>query len=121
MLSAESLEFSPIDPKPVPIIEVKEERQRQQQRDVTIFDPRKHLCYIPPEHIIMMKDIGYEKNVGVSPVAVSQPFSLFTKDAVEIMRAEILNPVVMNSCRFQSNIAGCQLRGYASKYAQLAQ
>jgi len=76
------------------------------------FNPQKHLTFSPPEEIIHMTDIGYPADAGVSPVAVSQPFRLFSKEAVEQMRAEIFNPAVMENCGYRSNIAACQLRGY---------
>ncbi|KAI9701427.1 MAG: hypothetical protein M1820_006518 [Bogoriella megaspora] len=80
------------------------------------FDPDKHLSFSPPPEIWTMEDLGL-KGVGVSPVGVSQPFQLFSEEAVEHFRTEILNPEVMEKCRFQSNLAPCQLRGYSPKYA----
>lgn len=78
------------------------------------FDPNKHLIVRPGVETIKMADIGYS-SVGISPVAVSQPFQLFSTEAVEQMRAEILKPEVMEHCKYQSNLAACQLRGYAPK------
>jgi len=48
-------------------------------------------------------------------VAVSQPFKLFSDEAVQQMRSEILQPQVMENCGYQSNIAASQVRGYAPK------
>lgn len=79
------------------------------------FDPQRHLAYTPPSQIIMMKDIGYPEGTGVSPVAVSQPFQLFSKETIQQMRGEIFQPEVMERCSYSSNIAACQLRGYAPK------
>lgn len=79
------------------------------------FDPKKHLAFQAPSEIIMMKDIGYAEDTGISPVAVSQPFQLFSQEAIQQMREEILKPEVLESCKYQSNIAACQLRGYAAK------
>jgi len=62
-----------------------------------------------------MSDIGYPEDAGVSPIAVSQPFRLFSVEAIEQMRAEIFNPIVMEKCGFRSNLAACQLRGYCPK------
>lgn len=66
----------------------------------------------------MMKDIGYAEDTGISPVAVSQPFQLFSKDAVEQMRAEILSPHMPEAHAFRSNLAANQLRGYSPKNAE---
>lgn len=104
-------------PRPTfkPIIE---HAATQKQAQVSVeFDPNKHLAYTPPSQIIMMKDIGYAEDTGISPVAVSLPFQLFSPDAIQQMRSEIFKPEVMENCSFSSNIAACQLRGYASKYA----
>lgn len=79
------------------------------------YNASKHLAFEMPE-VIMMEDIGYAKDVGVSPVAVSKPFQLFSKDAVEQMRREVFD-VRENHPEhtFKSNIAACQVRGYAPK------
>ncbi|KAH7132109.1 hypothetical protein B0J11DRAFT_503291 [Dendryphion nanum] len=90
---------------------------QKQAHNVVKFDPKKHIAHTPPSQIIMMKDIGYSENTGVSPVAVSQPFQLFSKETIQYMRAEIFKPEVMENCSYSSNIAACQLRGYAPKYA----
>lgn len=79
------------------------------------FDPKKHIQFKEPSEIIMMKDIGYPEDAGVSKVAVSQPFQLFTPEAIQHMRDEVLRPEVMENCKYSSNIAACQLRGYAPK------
>jgi hypothetical protein len=83
------------------------------------FDPKVHLAFEPPEQVIMMKDIGYGENVGVSPVAASQPFPLFTASAVATFRNQILQPEVMEQCRYSGTLGACYLRGYASKYATI--
>ncbi|KAF2176703.1 hypothetical protein K469DRAFT_722098 [Zopfia rhizophila CBS 207.26] len=102
-------------PNVMPIIE--HAAAQKQHQNAVKFDPKKHLAYTPPPQIIMMKDIGYAEDVGVSPVAVSQPFQLFSPEAIQQMRAEIFKPEVMEHCSYSSNITAYQLRGYASKYA----
>jgi hypothetical protein len=84
-------------------------------QNVVQFDPEKHLAHTEMPEVIMMKDIGYADDTGVSPVAVSQPFQLFSHEAIQQMRAEIFKPEVMEHCSYSSNIAACQLRGYAPK------
>jgi hypothetical protein len=83
------------------------------------FDSAKHLNFTPPEKITMMTELGFPADLGVSPVAVSEPFQLFSQEAVQQMRREILtdNLELMADCGYSSNIAASQLRGYASKYA----
>ena len=78
------------------------------------FDAAKHLAFVEPIKVWTMEEIGYA-NRGVSPNAVSEPFQLFTHDAVAHMRAEVLSKEVMDNCRYSSNIAQCQLRGFAAE------
>ncbi|KAF2435235.1 hypothetical protein EJ08DRAFT_605062 [Tothia fuscella] len=80
------------------------------------FDAAKHLAFTPPEKVTMMEDLGF-KDVGVSPVAVSEPFQLFSKEAVEQMRYEILDPELKAKHGFHSNIAASQMRGYCPEKA----
>ncbi|KAF2831948.1 hypothetical protein CC86DRAFT_280830 [Ophiobolus disseminans] len=86
------------------------------KQDTPIFDPERHLAFEEPSETIMMEDIGYE-NVGISPVAVTYPFQLFSPEAVKIMRSEIEKPEVTANHHYASNIANAQLRGYARKHA----
>jgi len=80
-----------------------------------LFNPNKHLAYEEPKHIHTMEDLGYTATSGVSPIAVSEPFHLFTEEAVNIMRAEILNKDVQENYSYTSDIAPKQIRGYAPK------
>jgi hypothetical protein len=78
-----------------------------------LFNPNKHLTFEEPAYIHTMEDIGYPSSNGVSPVAVSEPFRLFSEEAVNIMRREILDPEVQEKYSYTSDIAPKQLRGYA--------
>ena len=92
-----------------------ENQARKRKLDNIEFDPKEHLAFEEPENIIMMKDIGYSKDTGISPVAVSQPFRLFSTDAVQKFRDEVLCDQVLANCLYKSNLAACQVRGYAPK------
>lgn len=83
------------------------------------FDPAIHLDFQPPPKIWTMKDFGLQ-GYGLSPVAVSEPFPLFTPEAVRRMREEAFSPEVVEKCQYSSDLAQCQLRGYANKYRPLA-
>ncbi|KAH8602736.1 hypothetical protein B0O99DRAFT_499353 [Bisporella sp. PMI_857] len=65
-----------------------------------------------------MEDIGLPASNGVSPVAVSEPFRLFSEDAVNIMRGEIFSKEVQENYSYTSDIAPKQLRGYAPKHGK---
>lgn len=79
------------------------------------FYPDQHLAFQPPESIVSMKDIGYDEGVGVSPMAVSQPFQLFSPKAVQNFRNEILSPKVLDKYSCKSNIAASHLRGFVAE------
>ena len=78
------------------------------------FDPARHLNYVEPKKIHTMADIGREGE-GISPNAVSEPFAMFSKEAVKQMRAEILSKQVLENCQYSSNLSKSQLRGYSPK------
>lgn len=49
---------------------------------------------------------------GISPVAVTDPFPLFTREAVVEMRRDILSDKVLDEYRVSSKLAKCQAREY---------
>ncbi|KAL8655698.1 MAG: hypothetical protein Q9210_000720 [Variospora velana] len=81
------------------------------------FTPEKHIQYEPPSKVHTMKDLNLPENTGISPIAVSEPFRLFSTGAIHRMRAEVLSKDVWDNCQYSSNLAQCQLRGFAAKYA----
>jgi hypothetical protein len=83
------------------------------------FDPKKHIDYLPPSKVFTMHDLNLPEDTGISPLAVSEPFPLFTQEAVHRMRAEVLSNDVWDNCQYSSNLAHCQLRGFAPKWALL--
>lgn len=78
------------------------------------FDPDRHLNIVPPDKIYTMREIGLEGQ-GISPNAVSEPFSLFTPEAVKQMRAEIFSQPVLDSCQYSSDFAKNMIRGFGPK------
>ncbi|KAJ4387447.1 hypothetical protein N0V93_008039 [Gnomoniopsis smithogilvyi] len=81
------------------------------------FDPSRHLRFAPPSKIHSMEELGFDRDIGVSPVAVSEPFPLFSQEAVARFREEVLSDEVRNNFKVSSNLAHCQLRGFADKCA----
>ncbi|SLM36918.1 hypothetical protein LPUS_06636 [Lasallia pustulata] len=81
------------------------------------FNPKKHIKFTPPSKVYTMQELGLPEDTGVSPVAVSEPFPLFTTEAIHRMRAEVLSEAVWDNCKYSSNLAQCQLRGFAPEYA----
>jgi hypothetical protein len=79
------------------------------------FDAKKHVAYSTPPKTTSMADIGY-KGCGISPVACSEPFALFTEAAVHQMRAEAFSQDVLDNCQVSSNFASHMIRAYGPKY-----
>ncbi|KAH3667310.1 hypothetical protein OGAPHI_002959 [Ogataea philodendri] len=84
------------------------------------FDPKKHLAF-DPECLntikrTTMEEFGCVAEDQISDVGASAPFPLFTEEAVEIMRAEILREEVFTKWAriSQSSTSGldCVIRGH---------
>lgn len=88
-------------------------RDAAEQMEDIQFDAKRHLSFTPPSKVYTMRELGYSDQVGVSPVGVSEPFQLFSAEAIKQIRKEVLSENVWNHYRFSSNIAQCQLRGFA--------
>lgn len=78
------------------------------------FDAKSHLDIVEPRKVYTMKEIGLEGQ-GISPTAVSEPFQLFTKEAILQMRAEIFSQPVLDSCQYASDFAKNMIRGFGPK------
>jgi hypothetical protein len=81
------------------------------------FDPDKHMIFKDSPATLSMEDFGLANDVGISPVAATLPFALFSSEAIQIMRSEITKPEVKKGYHFSSDIANSQLRGYAREHA----
>ncbi|KAI1862753.1 uncharacterized protein JN550_010090 [Neoarthrinium moseri] len=80
------------------------------------WDPSKHMAFKAPAAIYTMKEIGLEGQ-GISPHAVSEPFPLFTREAIMQMRREIFSDPVMKNCRFGSDFIANMVRGMGAERA----
>ena len=87
--------------------------------ELDLFDPTAHLSFNSPSEVHTMASLGLVSEVGISPTAVSEPFQLFTREAINRMRDEVLcNPEIRSKCQYSSNLApNGQLRGYAKDHA----
>jgi len=79
------------------------------------FDAAKHLAYTERPKVISMKELGLSEDMAISPVAVSEPFPLFTEEAVRIMREEVFTKEVWDNCMQSTAFANCQIRGHCPK------
>ncbi|KAL2802778.1 hypothetical protein BJX63DRAFT_437552 [Aspergillus granulosus] len=74
------------------------------------FNPSKHIAYEPPAKIHKMADFGLE-GAGISPNAISEPFRLFTTEAIRQMRAEVFSEEVLVNCQYASSFCSNMIRG----------
>ena len=74
------------------------------------FNAAKHIEFEHPTSRVMMKDIGLEGH-GISPVAVSEPFPLFSAEAIDQFRAEIFSDATMTDCQYASDFNKNMVRG----------
>ncbi|OTB00945.1 hypothetical protein M426DRAFT_14922 [Hypoxylon sp. CI-4A] len=80
------------------------------------WNPEIHLAFQPPKRIVTMKDIGLEGE-GISPHAVSDPFPLFSRDAMLQMRREVFSEPVLRDCRYSSDFIANMVRGMGPERA----
>ncbi|KAL2687936.1 hypothetical protein Neosp_005506 [[Neocosmospora] mangrovei] len=82
------------------------------------FDASKHLHFEAPSRVWSLQDLGYPDSQGISPIGVTEPFRLFSEEAIGEMRRELFtNKQIWSLHRFSSKYAECQLRGYAREHA----
>jgi hypothetical protein len=103
-------------PISIPIVKVKpiirEKLQYSSATTRTKFCPEKHLSYAEAPKTISLSALGLPDDVGISPVGVSDPFPLFTEEAIRIMRSELFTIEVWENCMHSTEFAGCQIRGH---------
>lgn len=75
------------------------------------FDPAVHLAYTPPASKLTMSDIGLPSQ-GISPIAVTEPFSLMSVEGVRQLRKDILSTDVLEKYTVASKLAACQSREF---------
>ena len=78
------------------------------------FDAKKYVNFEFPKRTYTMQDWGYE-NQGISPIAGSDPFPLFTEAAAKQVRREILSDDVLKTCQYTLTFTRNQVRGYTQK------
>ncbi len=85
--------------------------------DKQVFDATKHLNFTPPKKIYTMEELGLSGQ-GISPVAISEPFALFTEEAIRQMRGEIFSQKVLDKHQYQSSFAANLIRGECPEYVR---
>ncbi len=94
---------------------IREKLVSAKKRPSPTFEPEKHLSFHDYPKTLTLKDIGFPEDAGISPVAISEPFALFSEEAISHMRDEIFTTEVWQNCLHSTEFAGCQLRGHCPK------
>ncbi|KAH0420653.1 hypothetical protein CcaCcLH18_13896 [Colletotrichum camelliae] len=70
-------------------------RPTSSERPTVTFNPDQHLAFIEDPKKLTLKDVSLPEDIGISPVACSEPFPLFTEEAIQTMRQEIFTTEVI--------------------------
>jgi hypothetical protein len=81
------------------------------------FDPKKHLRFQLPEKTYTLEDLKYNRKQAVGNVAATDPFPLFSREAVIQMRRELLSERTIKNCMTYTRPGSVQIRGAAPQYA----
>ncbi|KAL2430493.1 hypothetical protein ABEF95_009051 [Exophiala dermatitidis] len=81
------------------------------------FDPKKHLRFQLPEKTYTLEDLKYNVKQSVGKVAATDPFPLFTPEAVVEMRRELLAERTIKNCMTYTRPGSVQVRGACPQYA----
>ncbi len=95
-----------------PIIDHKSDPVERQPK----FDPEIHLAYKTAAKVLSMEDVGYPQSTGISPVAISEAFPLFTPEAIQLMRNEFFTEEVWDNCLYLAgNSSACHPSGHSPR------
>ncbi|KAJ3960406.1 hypothetical protein N0V92_002943 [Colletotrichum tropicale] len=73
-------------------------RPTSSERPTATFNPDQHLAFVEEPKKLTLKDVSLPEDIGISPVACSEPFPLFTEEAIQTMRQEIFTTEVWENC-----------------------
>jgi len=77
------------------------------------FDPEKHLCFEPPQSFISLKELLLSEENAISPVAITDPFPLFTVEGVKQMRSDLFRREVVEKYGDRTQPGCYKMRGYS--------
>lgn len=81
------------------------------------FDAEKHLNIGAPRWKKYLSDLGYENGEDISNFAAAEPFPMFTKEAVRLMRNDILSEPVQENHVSSTPRSPYMIRGFAHKHS----
>lgn len=80
----------------------------------TPFNAIRHLSFTQPKRISTFADID-QPSTGISEHAFSDPFPLFTQEAIEQMRAEVFSDDVLSNHYCPTSETSGQIRGHCPR------
>jgi hypothetical protein len=77
------------------------------------FEPSKHLCFEPPKNIVTLKELLLSEKDAISPVAITEPFPLFSLEGVTQIRADLFRKEIVNKYGDRTKKNCYKMRGYS--------
>lgn len=77
------------------------------------FDPALHLNFVPPTKRHSFTELGLDAEAPPVDMCITEPFSLFTEEAVRLIRHELFQPQVFDNYMHSWARAPCVIRGIA--------
>ena len=68
------------------------------------FEPSKHLAFQAPTSCYTMTDLGLPPDTGISPIAVTAPFQLFSGEGIRELRRDILSRECLENWSVSSSL-----------------
>lgn len=81
------------------------------------FDPAKHMAFEAPTGCLTMADLGLPADTGISPIAVTAPFQLFSPAGVRELRRDILSRECLENWSVSSSFSSFQTREHSKEVA----
>ncbi|KIV82674.1 hypothetical protein PV11_04768 [Exophiala sideris] len=88
-------------------------RQTASNSGLPLFQPDQDFCFEPPKAFATLKELLLSEEDASSPLAITDPFPLFTPEAVEKMRADVFRREVVDKYGQRTMPRCFKLRGYS--------
>ncbi|KAK1974017.1 hypothetical protein LZ30DRAFT_641053 [Colletotrichum cereale] len=82
-----------------------------------MFDPNKHLTFRKPSTVYTWTSLGFSRDRGTSSFCAAEPFQLFSSEAIQLMRNEVLNQETLEKFCYSDNNTPMSMRGFAAERA----
>lgn len=78
------------------------------------FNPKNHMCYKPPDKTITFAELNLNPKTATSPIAITTPFPLLTREGVQALRADIFRHEIVAKYGSLKYPGVYRIRGYGS-------